>query len=182
VKNLNRKINDLENSVLQEQAVGSTKLCSCAWPIAEQELLEKARQISELGLTFEETTPQQRLILEKAGDILRFRVFDIFTIYLEGVFCRDDHGARINMHERFLWFIQELRKETAQLLEVSEIEKNASPNSEVDEVDEYFRKAPKLFTEKSWYAVQDDLTQRWVEHMKKTGKWKELMKKLKVKP
>jgi hypothetical protein len=130
-----------------------------------------------LSLSYEETTPQQKLIIKKAGEILRFRVFDLFTSYLDCL-CHDKH-AKINMHERFLWFIQELIKETAQLHEVSEIEKNASPDSEVDEVDQYFRKAPKCFTEKSWYALQDDLSQRWVEHMKKTGKWDELMKKKK---
>jgi hypothetical protein len=111
VKSISRKINGLEDKVLKKPKIGSTKICSCAWPEPEQELLEQARQISELGLTFEETTPQQKLIIEKAGEILRFHVFDLFTMFLEG-FCRDDHGAIVNMHERFLWFIQELKKES----------------------------------------------------------------------
>jgi hypothetical protein len=154
-------------------------ICSCAWPEPEQTLLEQARQLSQMDIPFEETTEAQKAVINKAGEILRFRVFDIFTMYLEG-FCRGDVTAISTMHERFLWFIQEMRKEIAQNLEVTEIEKNTPPDCEVDRVDEYFRKAPKVFTEQSFFDVQEDLTQRWVAWMKKTGKWKELMKKMKV--
>jgi hypothetical protein len=179
VKSINRKINGLEDKVLQNPKLGSTKICTCAFPEPEQNLLEKARLFSLRGVPFEEATETEKMILEKAGYILRFCLFDLFTIFLECM-CRDDQSARITVHERFVWFIQELRKELDQELEVSEIEKNTPPDCEVDRVDEYYRKAPKLFTEESWYAVQEDLTQRWVKHLKETGKWAELMKKMKV--
>ena len=181
MKSINRKLNNLEGKVIQKPKIGSTMLCSCAWPEPEQTVVEQARLLSQMGIPFEELTEAQKAMLNKAGEIIRFRVFDLFTIYLESL-CRDDGLAKITVHERFLWFIQEMYKEIKQELKVSEIEKNTPPTSEVDKVDEYYRKAPKLFTEQSWYDVEEDLTQRWVAWMKKTGKWAEFMKKMKVNP
>jgi len=168
MKAVNRKLNNLENHVLKIPKIGTTQICTCGFPEPEQVLLERARQLATLELPYEETTEQQRAILEKAGRTLNFRIFDLFTSYLEGLLCRGDEIARIVLHERFLWFIQELRKEITQQLEVSEIERNTPKDCEVDRVDEYFRKAPKLFTEKSY----DELS---------TGMFLELMKKKKKK-
>jgi len=157
MKSINRKLNNLENNVLQKPEVGSTKICSCAFPEPEQVLLEKARQLVEMQIPYEEATEQQKTIIAKAGKALNFRVFDLFTMYLE-TWCHDDPIARITLHERFLWFIQQLREEIHQQLEVSEIERNTPEDSEVDMVDQYFRKAPAVFTEESYDKLSTEIT------------------------
>lgn len=148
-KTLKGKITKLENNVLQKPQVGTTKICTCAFPEPEQVLLEQARKQSEMQIPYDEATEQQKTILVEAARILNFRVFDLFTSYLDG-WCRGDPVARITLHERLLWFVQELRKELDQQLEVSEIERNTPEDCEVDKVDEYFRKAPDVFTPESY--------------------------------
>jgi len=177
MKSINRKLNDIENNVLQNPIHGTTMICSCGFPEPEQVLLEKARQISEMGIPYADATDQQKAIIAKAGKILRFRVCDLFTMYLD-TWCQDDPIVRVVIHERFLWFITELRKEIQQQLEVSEIEKNASEEDEVDKVDEYFRKAPELYTPESYDKLTTDLMVDWMKDMKAQGKWKDIEKKL----
>jgi hypothetical protein len=69
VKSINRKLNAIEGKVLQKPKIGSTMICSCAWPEPEQTLLEQARQLSQMEIPFEEATEAQKAILEKAGEI-----------------------------------------------------------------------------------------------------------------
>jgi len=155
-RSLKGKVNKLENNVLQKPIVGTTKICTCAFPEPEQVLLEKARKQAEMQLSYEDATEQQRTIMYEAARILNFRVFDFFTMYLED-WCRGDPVARVVMHERLLWFVQELRKELTQQLEVSEIERNTPEDCEVDKVDEYFRKAPETFTPESYDKLSTEI-------------------------
>ena len=131
--------------------------------------MEKARQIAVREIPYEETTSQQRAIMEEAGRILNFRIFDLFIMNLETV-CQGDKIARLVLHERLLWFVQELRKEIRQQLDVSEIERNTPEDCEVDKVDEYFRKAPIVFTPESYDKFTSELTLSWIKDMKAQGK------------
>jgi len=156
---IRRKLNNLENNVLQPFPVGSTQFCAWALPEPEQALLEAARNLATSQIPYEETTVQQRTILDQADKRLRQRIFDLFTSYMTGLLCRGDKIAEMTVHERFLWFIRELAKEVDQELEVAEIEKKQKDDDPVDRVDEYYRKAPPVFTEESWYQLQDELFQ-----------------------
>jgi len=176
-KSLKGKIGKLENNVLQKLKVGTTKICTCGWPTIEQVIVEKARWIAQMDNPYEEATEQQLRLLEEAGRIINFRIYDLFMMYLE-TWCYNDSIARITLHERFLWFIQELVKEIHQQLEVSEIERNTPPDCEVDKVDEYFSKAPETFTPESYEKLQDDLLFDWMKDMKAQGKWKDVEAKL----
>lgn len=158
-KSLKNKVNNLENHVLQRFQTGSTQFCAWALPETEQVLLEAARKLALAQIPYNELTLEQKAILNSAHDLLRARIFDLFTSYLAGLLCRDDKIAYMKVHERFLWFIRELAKEVDQELEVAEIEKQASPEDEVDRVDEYYRKAPPVFTLESWEKLQDELFQ-----------------------
>jgi len=157
-KTLKGKVTRLENNVLQKQELGTTKICTCGFPEPEQTLLEQARKLSEMNLSYDDATAQQLTIIEKAGKTLNFRIFDLFTMYLEGLLCQGDPIAKVVLHERFLWFIQQLREELRQQLEVSEIERNTPEDCEVDVVDEYFRKSPDVFTEKSYAELSTEIT------------------------
>jgi hypothetical protein len=180
VKSINRKLNGLENNVLQDPIIGSTKFCTCGFPEPEQVLLERARQLAVMEIPYDETTEAQRAILEKAVGVFNFRVFDLFTTYLEGLLCRGDKIAIMTLHERFLWFITELRKEIHQQLEVTEIEKNTPEDCEVDRVDEYFRKAPELWTPESYDKISTGLFLDLLKNSKKLQKYmKQLDKKVK---
>jgi len=154
---LNKRLHELENNILAKPEMGSTRFCTCDLPEAEQVLLEKARRFALMEIPFEEATEAQKTILYKASEIMNFRIFDLFTAYLEGLLCKNDKIARIVLHERFLWFIRELREEIRQNLEVSELEKNTPEDSEVDVVDQYFRKAPEVFTEESYEKLSTEI-------------------------
>jgi len=154
---LNKRLHELENNVLAKPEMGSTRFCTCDLPVAEQVLLEKARKFAVMNIPFEETTEAQKTIISKAGQLLTFRITDLFTGYMEGLLCKGDKIARIILHERFLWFIRELREEIRQNLEVSELEKNTPEDSEVDVVDQYFRKAPEVFTEESYEKLSTEI-------------------------
>jgi len=110
-----------------------------------------------MKMPFEEATETQKTILSEAVKLLNFRIFDLFTGYLEALLCRDDPTATVLLHERFLWFITELKEEIRQNLEVSEIEKNTPEDSEVDAVDQYFRKSKPVFTPESYDKISTDL-------------------------
>ena len=101
-------------------------------------------------------------IMFKAAKILNFRVFDLFTQYLED-WCHDDPIARIVLHERLLWFVQQLREELRQQLKASEIERNTPEDSEVDAVDQYFRKCPEVFTPESYDKLSMEITLQCIE-------------------
>jgi len=177
-KSLKGKIGKLENNMLQKPIPGTTLINPWDWPEAEQRVIEQSFKQAELGLSWEDATAKQRAVALKAGEIINFRVFDMFLNYLE-VWCQDDSHARQRLHTRFLWFIQNLRKEIDQELEVAEIERNTPEDCEVDRVDEYYRKAPKLFTEESWHTLQEEIDREWIEHLKKTGKWDDFVKQVK---
>lgn len=155
---LNRRIRDVEdNHILEWPKRGTTQFCTYGLPEPEQILLEKARKLAVMEISFEDLTEEQEKILSSADKLLRFHIFDLFTGYMEGLMCRGDKIAIMTLHERFLWFITELRKEMQQQREVSEIEKTVADKDEVDKVDEYFRKAPPLFTQDSYDKVIDDV-------------------------
>lgn len=182
-KSLRNKVNNLENHILQPFEAGSTQFCTWALPEMEQRLLERARELALMEIPFDEIKREDMKILEEAHKRLRARIFDLFTTYMVGLLCKGDRIAEMTVHERFLWFIKELAKEVDQELEVAKIEKEMAPNEEVDKMDEYFRQAPKLFTEASWYKLQDELFQ---EIAQRPGfkKWLEatIQKHKKVKP
>jgi len=154
----NKRLKDLEDKVLGKPEVGSTRFCMCGLPEAEQVLLESARKYALMEIPFEEVSEAQKTVMSEASKLLHFRIFDLFTGYLEGLLCREDKIARIVLHERFLWFIRELIKEIQQQLDVSEIEKNTPEDCEVDRVDEYFRKAPELYTPDSYDKISTEIT------------------------
>lgn len=158
-KSLKNKINNLENRILQPFKIGSTQFCTWALPETEQLLLEAARKLALAEIPYNELTPEQSAILKSAHRLLRARIFDLFTSYMVGLLCRGDKIATMTVHERFLWFIRELAKEVDQGLEVSEIKKQMKDDDPIDRVDEYYRNAPKVFTEESWYELQDELFQ-----------------------
>jgi len=152
----NKRLKALEDKVLMKPEVGTTRFSPTDLPEHEQLLLEQGRKIA-VNVPYGEATEAQKTVLSEAGKLLHWRIFDLFTTYMEGLLCQDDKIARIVLHERFLWFILELRKEMNQQLEVSEIEKNTPEDSEVDAVDQYFRKAPELYTPESYDKVSTEL-------------------------
>lgn len=157
-KTLRNKVNNLENNVLQPFERGSTQFCPWALPEPEQKLFERARELVLMEIPFNEVTKDQMTILTTAYTRFKMRIFDLFTSFMVGLLCKGDRHAEITVHERFLWFIKELAKEVDQELEVAEIEKKMIENNDpVDKVDEYYRKAPELFTLESWYKLQDEL-------------------------
>ena len=111
MKPLERKIRNLENNLLAKPEIGSTRFCPCGLPEAEQTLLERARQIAASKIPYEDKTSTQKVVLERALQLLQFRIFDLFTTFMEGLLCQEDKTARVTLHERFIWFIHELRKE-----------------------------------------------------------------------
>ena len=130
-----------------------------------------------MEIPYEKVTEDQKRILDSAEKLLRFHIFDLFTTYMEGLLCRGDKMAKVTLHERFLWFITELRKEMQQQREVSEIEKNATEETEVNKVDEYFRNAPPVFTEDSYDKIMSDMMgeflksergKKWLKERQKT--------------
>jgi len=143
--------------------MGSTRFCTCGLPEPEQIVLEQARKIAISKIPYEESTEAQKHIMREAMHLLGFRFTDLMLQYLEDRYCQDDGIARITLHERFLWFFQEIRKELQQQLEVSEIERTNPPTEEHDTVDEYFRKAPECFTQGSYEKLQDDSIRDMVE-------------------
>ena len=96
------------------------------------------------------------LIFDNNFKIMLRRFHDLITTLLES-FCRGDRIAIVTVHERWAWFSLELMKEIRQNLEVSELERN-NPDSEVDVVDQYFRNAPEVFTEKSYDEFTTNIT------------------------
>lgn len=158
---MDKRLRKLERNVLQNPERGSTKMNVSDLPEAEQVLLEAARKLASNGLSYEECTPEQHAILNTAHRIMQFRVYDLFTTYLETMLCHEDKIAIITLHQRFLWFTHELIKEIQQQLEVSEIEKQVSEEDEVDRVDEYFRKAPPVFTPESYDNLMAELDREY---------------------
>lgn len=179
-KTVKNKLNELENCVLQPLNIGSTQFNPWDLPKPEQKLFAKALQLASMEIPFDELSEEQRTILHLAHKRLQARIFDLFTGYMVGLHGGiDDHHVKMLVHERFLWFIRELAKEVDQELEVARIEKETPPTEEVDKVDEYYRKAPKLFTVESWFKLQDELFQdiaqrpdfkKWLNAAIKRGK------------
>jgi len=154
---LNRRVKTLEDNVLEGPKPGTTRFCHWDLPQNEQLLLEKARNIAMMEIPYEETTEQQRVVIDEAGKILNFRIFDLFTGYLDSLLSRDDRIAKVIVHERFLWFFRELAEEVRQNLEASEIEKNAPEDSDVDAVDQYFRSQRDVFTPESYDKISTEM-------------------------
>ena len=154
---VNKRLRELEDKVLGKPEIGSTRFCTCDLPEPEQLLLENARKIAVMHIPYEEATEAQKTVLNEASKLMHFRIFDLFTSYLEGILCHDDKIARITLHERMLWFIGELAKDIQQQLDVSEIQRNTPEDCEVDRVDEYFRKAPELYTAESFDEIELEL-------------------------
>jgi len=154
---VNKRLRELEDKVLGKPEIGSTRFCTADLPEAEQILLENARKIAVAHIPYEEVTEAQKTILNEASKLLNFRIFDLFTSHLENLLCHGDKIARITLHERFLWFIGELAKDVQQQLDVSEIQRNTPEDCEVDRVDEYFQKAPELYTAESFDEIESEL-------------------------
>ena len=153
-------MNDLEKKILGEVTRESAKLSFEDLPEADQKLYTAAWRI--LKLNSEDLSEYERSLLQTAFERMGKRILLLFLQYAE-TWCNDDPIAKVTLHERFFWFIQELRKEIKQQLEASEIEKNTPPDCEVDRVDEYFRKAPEVFTPESYDKLTTELMVEWMK-------------------
>jgi len=183
MKSINRKLNDLENNVFDRHKI-DVKTTAIAYECLsepEQRIIDLTHQIVDNYKVGDKLSKADRSIIQNSSYVLNARIHYLFTTIIDYL-CEGDSFARSTAHERLAWFIQEMRKEIKQNLKATEIEKETPPTAEVDKVDEYYSKAPKVFTDKSWCKFQDDLWNRWVEHLKETGEWDKLMKKMKVKP
>lgn len=167
--------------MLEKFEVGTTKFCVHGVPENEQRLFEAAMDIADRHDPANGFTANEQHILTLVNQRFWMRICDLFTSYLEGILCHDDTTARMVLHERVVWFLKELRKEIDQQLEVSEIERNTPEDSEVDEVDEYFRKAPELYTPESYDELQTSLFLDLLKNPKFKKKIDEALKRAKEK-
>jgi hypothetical protein len=173
----NGRVTKLEEKVFQPPEHGTSKLCICELPDAERALLKVTQGLVDRQ---GELTEQQKKLIRTSTKRLAWRSIDIFTTFLELWMCHGDHHARLTMESRFMWFMEELRKEMKIQLRASEIEREHADdeNQDVDHVDEYFHTVPDTFTEESYDKLEHELDMEWFkEHREEIDAWLEKQKR-----
>ena len=152
---------------------GSTVLDMHNIPEAEYLLFQKARKIATSGIKLTELTEYQEKILHAASIRMSERIFDLLTQQIEACFCRGNSMATAQFKKRLIWFLQELRKESAMWIEADRIEVEQGE----EHVDKFFQTQPMHFSEESWDKLENEIMQDYIQHLRENGKLDDWLKK-----
>jgi len=170
-KSLRKRINDIENCVLQPVEPGSTKLDTTELSEAEQKLFQKA---FEIKLNFElidsyEPSPTEMRIMDEVRDRLTRRVLDLFTTWAKATMCFSDKALEFLFSVRFWWFMHDVLIFTQQARQESLIfeQKGKSWKLKEKEADETVYKTwnHDLFTRESFTKFYRELTEAKEKHV-----------------
>jgi len=178
MNSVKRKLNNLEkNNLLQQMVKGSTVLDMYNIPDAEYQVFMQAKKIAT-GVKLEELTPEQEQVLLAASSRMGDRIFDLFIMWVESNVCVRCGMATAQFKKRLIWFLQELKAESAMWIKADEIEEEHKGDSdEVDYVDKFFETQPEFFTSESWYKLENEIMQDYMKHLKSTPEGKKWLKK-----
>lgn len=175
-RSLKGKINKLENCVLGPVEPGSTKLDVTELPEAEQKLFERCFAIKDNFDRITDYVPNaaEMKIMDTAMQRIARRVFDLFTTYVKGAFCREDPSAEFMFTVRFWWFMHDITTMVTQFLEEQRIydQKGKRWKQKEKEAEETVYKTwvSDLFTMSSWKRWFDEHTRSYAEYVKESQK------------
>jgi hypothetical protein len=158
VKSVNRKLNDIENHVLQPFKWGSTQ-----WTVqddAEQRLYDKVAQIGKT-VKFEELTPQQLKLVDEAEKRIWLHGIDLFNQMIGGFIHHDKPTGKKLWNMWLGYFIQEASVGISQVLAEEEIydQKGKSWKQKEKEADA-LPKFVEVFTRQRFEDYIADVIQR----------------------
>jgi len=110
VKSINRKLHAIENCVLDVRNIdfSTTKISYESLSEPEQKVMDKAQEIARYWDRKRELTDYERLILEKAGQIMTARIGWLFRLQMSTLLCGEDNLLKFLFETRLLWFIDEM--------------------------------------------------------------------------
>jgi hypothetical protein len=176
MKSINRKLNELENCVLNVRDVDltTTQIAYECLSEPEQKIMDKAYTIGQYWDRERDLTEFERTVLEKAGQILNMRINYLFRFNLQTLLCEDDSYLNFIMETRLLWFIDQLINHIHTLKEENRIcdQKGKSWKVKEKEIKELFKDYKEPYTKESFEEFMKPVFKRMRKDLKKKKKKK----------
>jgi len=122
-RSLRRRIDDIENCILQPIIPGSTKLDVSELPEPERKLFERALIIGENFDRIPDYVPSEtsRKVMETTVERISLRVLDLFRSCFSGILSEGNKIADWMFTVRFYWFMHDITIMVKQFLEEQKI-------------------------------------------------------------